>query len=478
MRFNEFLFAYPDVIKHGGRSAERTFSMPESSQSEMPTAKTGASNDSLKTLKKISVVPMIAATYFMVAGGPYGLEDIVQKTGYVATLLILIVTPLLWSVPTALMVSELATAIPDEGGFYIWVRRGMGRFWGFQETWLTLSGSVFEMALYPNLCVAYIGRFMPGLVVGHRGLILGFAMIALCTGWNLLGVRSVGEGSIWLNIALLAPFVALVVLALGSGRTGDVAPAPLRHADLLGGVLIAMWNYMGWDNLSTIAGEVEAPKRTYSRAMFGAVILVVVSYLLPVGAVARTGIDPNSWTTGGWVDVGQLIGGETLAIAIALAGVIGAIGSFSTLMLSFTRLPVVMAEDGYLPRAFTRRDERTGAPWFAIVACAILWAVCFPLGFERSLILDVLLTGLSILLEFWALAALRIREPELARPFRVPGGIAGAIALGVPPMALMIAAVARNRSELVGSTNELVIGIGIIAAGVLLYFLSKFVKRG
>jgi len=371
------------------------------------------------------------------------------------------------------MVSELATAIPEEGGFYIWVRRGMGRFWGFQETWLTLAGSVFEMALYPNLCIAYIGRFMPGLVAGHRGLILGFAMIALCTAWNIMGVHSVGEGSIWLNIALLAPFVALVILALGGGRTGDAAPVPLRHVDLLGGVLIAMWNYMGWDNLSTIAGEVEAPQRAYSRAMFGAVILVIVSYVLPVAAVAHTVIDPNSWTTGGWVDVGELIGGETLAIAIALAGVIGAIGSFSTLMLSFTRLPMVMAEDGYLPRVFARRDARTGSPWVAIAVCAILWAVCFPLGFERSLILDVLLTGLSILLEFWALAALRIREPELARPFRVPGGTAGAIALGVPPLVLMIAAAVRNRTELVGSTNELAIGIGIIVAGVALYFLSR-----
>jgi len=89
--------------------------------------------------------------------------------------------------------------------------------------------------------------------------------------------------------------------------------------------------------------------------MFGAVILVVLTYLLPVVAVARTGIDPNSWVTGGWVDVAQIIGGQPLAVAIALAGVIGAIGSFSSLMLSFSRLPMVMAEDGYLPRIFSRR---------------------------------------------------------------------------------------------------------------------------
>ena len=443
----------------------------------MKTSKRAVIHGGLQTLNKISVVPMITATYFMVAGGPYGLEDIVQKTGYTATLLILVITPLLWSLPTALMVSELATAIPEEGGFYIWVRRGMGRFWGFQETWLTLAGSVFEMALYPNLCIAYIGRLMPGVVAGQRGLILGFAMIALCTAWNVFGVRAVGEGSVWLNVELLAPFVALIIFALESGRTGSTVSVPLRQVDLLGGVLIAMWNYMGWDNLSTIAGEVEAPQRTYSRAMLGAAVLVMVSYLLPVGAVARTGIDPNSWATGSWVDVAQIIGGTTLAIAIALAGVIGAIGSFSTLMLSFTRLPMVMAEDGYLPRVFARRSARTGAPWVAIAACAILWAVCFPLGFEKSLILDVLLTGLSILLEFWALVALRVREPELARPFRVPGGLAGAIAIGVPPLGLMIAAVVRNRTELVGATNELAVGIGIVAAGVGFYFLSKAFRR-
>jgi len=237
------------------------------------------------------------------------------------------------------------------------------------------------------------------------------------------------------------------LLALGMGRGGMPVSVPLRQVDLLGGVLIAMWNYMGWDNLSTIAGEVEAPQRTYSRAMFGAVVLVVVSYVLPVAAVARTGIDPNSWTAGGWADVARLIGGETLAVAIALAGVIGAIGSFSALMLSFTRLPLVMAEDGYLPRVVTRRHSRTGAPWVAIIACGVLWAVCYPLGFEKNLVLDVLLTGLSILLEFWALVALRIREPELVRPFRVPGGITGAIVIGLPPLALMVAAVVRNRSE-------------------------------
>jgi amino acid transporter len=427
--------------------------------------------------RKMTVLPMIAATYFMVAGGPYGLEDIVQKTGYRATLLILLITPLLWSLPTALMVSELATAIPEEGGFYIWVRRGMGKFWGYQETWLTMAGSIFEMALYPNLFVSYIGRLAPSLVEDHRGLWLGFGMIVICTAWNVIGANAVGEGSLFLNIALLLPFVALIGFAVVRGHMAATGAVPLQRADFLGGILIAMWNYMGWDNLSTIAGEVEAPQKTYTRAMFGSVLLVVVSYLLPIAAVARTGIDPNSWTTGGWVDAGRIVGGEALAIAIAIAGVIGAIGSFGALMMSFTRLPLVMAEEGYLPKVFARRALGSGAPWVAIVACAILWALCYPLGFEKSLILDVLLTGLSIVLEFAALVALRVREPNLARPYRVPGGILGTILISIPPIGLMVATAIRNQTELVGSTSELVIGAVVVAAGVLLYFMTRFVQQ-
>ncbi|MGB6545470.1 MAG: APC family permease [Candidatus Acidiferrales bacterium] len=427
--------------------------------------------------RKLTLAGMIAATYFMVAGGPYGLEDVVQKTGYTAALLILILTPLLWSIPTAWMVSELSTALPEDGGFYIWVRRGMGHFWGFQEAWLTLTGSLLEMALYPVLFVSYLERFVPRLSAGYTGVALELAMIVACTAWNILGAGAVGEASVWLNVALLLPFVGVVVAALVRAHAASAVPpaaAPLLHADLIGGLLIAMWNYMGWDNLSTVAGETDRPRRNYPLAMAGAVALVTLSYLIPVAAVARTGLDPNRWTTGGWVDVGQILGGAGLALAIAIAGMLGAFGTFGALMMSFSRLPVVMADDGYLPRIFARKHPRTGAPWVAIVVCAIAWAALLPLGFERLVLLDVLLTGLSILLEFWALVALRIREPNLDRPSRVPGGIAGAVLIGLPPLALLVLAGVRERTERIGPISELTVGGLVVLLGVALYFLVRW----
>lgn len=422
---------------------------------------------------KLTLLPLIAATYFMVAGGPYGLEDLLPKAGYAGTMIILLATPLLWSVPTALMVSELASALPEEGGFYAWVRRSMGRFWGFQEAWLTLAGSIFEMALYPTLFVGYLSRFAPGVTSGYRAVLLGLGMIAICTAWNICGARAVGGGSVLFTVVLLGPFAVLAGYALLHRSSSGAAHPPLVHTDILGGILIAMWNYMGWDNVSTIAEEVERPQRNYPLAMLGAVALVVASYVLPLAAVAGTRIDPNSWSTGGWVDVGRTLGGEGLAIALTIGGVVGAVGSFNALMLSFSRLPLVMAQDGLLPRVFARQHPKTGAPWVAIVVCAVGWAACLSLGFERLVILDVLLTGLSILLEFCALVALRVREPDLVRPYRVPGGLFGAVAIGVGPLALIVASAIRNRTEQVGSVSTLTIGLLFIAAGPLLYFLAR-----
>ena len=120
---------------------------------------------------KMRLLPLVGATYFMVAGGPYGLEDIIGDAGYGCALLLLLIIPLIWSLPTSLMVGELASALPEEGGYYCWVRRALGGFWGFQEAWLSLAASVFDMAIYPVIFVTYLGRAAPGLTSGHRGTV-------------------------------------------------------------------------------------------------------------------------------------------------------------------------------------------------------------------------------------------------------------------------------------------------------------------
>ena len=375
--------------------------------------------------RKIGLFALIAATYAMVAGGPFGLEEIVAGNGYSRAILILCLTPLLWAVPTALMVSELASALPETGGFYVWVRRALGPFWGFQESWLSFAGSIFDMAIYPILFAAYLAHLVPALGQGRIPFAIGALMILACVVMNLFGTRVVGESSIVFVLFLLAPFAFLIWRGMASPPLAAPAPA-LTHTDALGGILIAMWNYMGWDNASTIAGDVRNAPRTYSRAMLITLVLVVATYIAPILAVAHAHVPLSAWETGSWVTLAALFGGPRLALFMTAAALAAALSTFNALVLSLSRLPYAMARDGFLPHVFARENRR-GAPWVAIVVCALFWTCATGLGFERTVMLDVLLTGLSILLEFAALIALRIHEPDLPRPFRIAGGTIGLV---------------------------------------------------
>src|SRR5579863_4739167 len=239
--------------------------------------------------RKLRILPLVAATYFMVSGGPYGIEDILGGAGFARAIVILLVLPLVWSLPTALMIGELASAIPAEGGFYVWVRRALGPFWGYQEGWLSLAASIFDMAIYPAFFVSYLGKFNPALADGWHGMAWKLAVVALCCLWNLRGGPAIGDDSVWMSALLLAPFVLFVGIGLWPGIAQHPAvhwSGPASGSALSTAILVAMWNYMGWDNASTVAQEVENPQRTYPRAMMTATIVVAVTYILPLVAIA------------------------------------------------------------------------------------------------------------------------------------------------------------------------------------------------
>jgi amino acid transporter len=189
-----------------------------------------------------------------------------------------------------------------------------------------------------------------------------------------------------------------------------------------------------------------------------------------------TGLSSSAWETGSWADIAGMLGGPLLRIGLALGGIISGFGMFSALVMSYSRLPLAMAQDGMLPKVFGKLHPRTRAPWVAILALATCWAMCLGLGFERLVTMDILLYGVSLSLEFVALVVLRIREPELPRAFRVPGGMLGAVMVGIPPMLLLGFSVVRSETEQVLGMSSFAFGMLLIAAGVLAYFLNHAVK--
>jgi len=424
--------------------------------------------------RKLGLLSLAAATYFMVSGGPYGVEELVQDSGYKAALLILFVTPLLWALPTGLMVGELSAALPQEGGFYVWVRRAMGPFWGFQEAWLSLVASIFDMAIYPTLFVAYLGRLFPSLADGWQHYAIAGGLVLFCMLWNMMGAKAVGGSSVVVGALLLSPFVLITIFALARHAT-PVAVASTK-ADVYTALLVAMWNYMGWDNAATVANEVENPQKNYPRVMLLTLGAIMISYLLPVAAMWHMGIPLEAFSNGGWASIAGTVVGPFLVTVVVVTGMLTEFSSFNALVMSYSHLPVAMAEDGHLPKVFTRK-LKSGAPWVAIIVLGIAWAASLSLPFDKLVMLDILLYGAGLLLEFAALIVLRVREPELPRPFRVPGGMPGAILVGVGPAALLVIAFIKNRGEhlilwRLGEVSQWSFGLALMALGVVYYFVA------
>jgi amino acid transporter len=241
---------------------------------------------------------------------------------------------------------------------------------------------------------------------------------------------------------------------------------------------------MGWDNASTIATEVKRPQRTYPRAMIVAVIVVAATYIVPFAAMWLAGVHASAFETGSWADIaglmGGLVGGPLVArgfrVALVLGGMMSAFGMFNALVMSYSRLPLAMAQDGLLPRVFGKVHPKTRAPWVAIIVLAACWALCLGLGFERLVTIDVLLYGMSLSLEFIALIVLRIKEPTLRRPFKVPGGMAGAILVGVCPALLLGFSIVHGESEQILGMSGLTFGLLLIGGGFLAYWLKSLIR--
>jgi len=171
-----------------------------------------------------------------------------------------------------------------------------------------------------------------------------------------------------------------------------------------------------------------------------------------------------------------MVGGPWLGIALVVAAMISTFGILNSLTMSYSRLPLAMAEDGYAPRLFTRKLPN-GAPWAAIVACGLAWMAALGLSFDRLLMLDILLYGASLVLEFIALVLLRSQEPGLHRPFTIPGGLTGAVLTGIGPTALLVVALIKNRNEQMGHISALTVGLILMAAGVVFYFIAAWARR-
>jgi amino acid transporter len=419
-----------------------------------------------RLVRSVGTLSLVFILFFCTSGGPYTTETLIHEVGPGLGLLILLLVPLVWSLPEVLIIAELASMLPEEGGYYRWVDRAFGRFWAFQNGWLTWVYSLVDMAIYPVLFNQYLRFFFPNLG-GNLEWLISLGMIWGATAINLRGSGRVGRASVFAGVFVMLGFLVMSVLALPHLSHVPWQPfaSDKEHGfgGLAVGVSIALWNYIGWDNASTVQGEVKDASRSYPRALAFALPFVVLGYFIPLltalGATNWTG-----WTEGGWPAIAATAAGRAgpfIAVWVALGGMVSALALFNALLMAYSRIPFVMATDRLLPASLGKLDSR-GTPRNAVLISAVFYSIFALVPFGKLVIADVLLYSLALFLEFGALIRLRRTEPSLRGPFRIPMSRAGVIVLAAVPMVILVGVSFRDHEyglpALIGASAAIAMG--------------------
>lgn len=430
--------------------------------------------------RSLTTLSLVFIIFFNVSGGAFTLEGLVAGTGPGLALAILLVIPLVWSLPEILIIGELASMLPQEGGYYRWVRRAFGDFWAFQNGWYTWLYSLVDMAIYPALFNQYLAYFVPEMSQGTRWIV-ALAVIWGATGINLRGALPVGRVSVAIGTFVLGTFALVALFAIPNITHAPWAPFSKPSQGITTGLVVglstALWNYFGWDNASTVGEEVVDAGRTYPRALAFALPVVALGYFIPL-LPALGATDWTTWQEGGWPAIAEAATGSVgviLAPMLALAGMASALALFNALLLVYTRIPLAMSLDGLLPKVFGRTDVR-GTPWVAVLLGASIYSVFALLPFGNLIVADAIFYAAALMLEFAALVWFRAKEPELRGPFRIPLGTMGVAVLAFIPFVVFCTVIAI--SFLDGEYGKASAGaaIGAMLFGVPWYFVVRRVS--
>jgi amino acid transporter len=426
------------------------------------------------TLQKAGLFYLVFVMFSYTTGGPFGLEDMVTTSGPGMTLIYLLVLPFFWCIPVSLVSAELTTIMPVEGGFYRWTRAAFGDFWGFLAGWWNWSASFLLGGAYAVLFTDYLVYYFPS-ITGWKHWLVSVALIAVITWINVRGIQMVGQVATALEVFIFIPVMTMIVIALFHWRHNPFTPwVPPHQATfkIFGvGLALGLWLYSGYEQLSTVAEEVENPQRAYPRALALVVPLSIAAYFLPTLAGLASAGNWEKWHTGYFSDAAATIGGPWLGAWMTLAAMVGNVALLNSTVLTTTRMPFAMAEDGYLPKVLTQKHSRYGTPWLAIVVSAVIYGSLAWRSLADLISIYIWLRSATTVLTVLSAWKLRRTQPDLKRSFTIPGGRAGLLYVVAAPVLMALVA-------LVGGDKFATIGGAIaLAGGPVVYGIIAFASR-
>nr|XP_017221800.1 PREDICTED: probable polyamine transporter At3g13620 [Daucus carota subsp. sativus] len=423
--------------------------------------------------KKLKLIPLVFLVYFDVAGGPYGEEPAVQGAGPLLAILGFLIFPFIWSIPEALITAELSTAFPGNGGFVIWAHHAFGPFFGSMMGSLKFLSTVINIASFPVQCIDYLKRLFHIFSDGQpRTIAISVSTLMFCF-LNLSGLTIVGYVAVALGVISLLPFFIMSAIAipsihpkkwLSTGQNGVK-----KNWNLFFNTLF--WNLNYWDNVSTMAGEVDNPQKQFPVALLSAVTVTCLGYIIPLMAVTgAVNADQTEWEVGYMANAARTISGQWLKYWIEVGAILAGIGAFEAQLSSCSYQLLGMAELGILPKFFGLRLKYVGTPWVGILLSTVISFGVSHLDFTVIIGAANFLYSLGMLLEFSAFIWLRWKFPALARPYRVPMRLPALVIMCLVSSGFLVVI-------MVIATNIVHLISGLMIAGAIgWYFLMKYCK--
>mmetsp|Transcript_4121 Transcript_4121/g.11811 ORF Transcript_4121/g.11811 Transcript_4121/m.11811 type:complete len:657 (-) Transcript_4121:1518-3488(-) len=470
---------HSDTHGNGGGSAGGNVDITDCGGSAGSLSPPDSAPDSLRgadgrPLKPLTLLPLVVLIFFEVSGGPFGTEDAVIAGGPLLCVLGFMIFPIVWSLPEALVTAELATAFPENSGYVAWVTAAFGPFWGFLEGWLSWISGVTDNSLYPVMLGANLEFFFPQLGSGWPRLTFLVGMSLFLSYLNYRGLSVVGHTIIISCVAIIMPFVVIVLLAIPHMQPENWTKVDWPSVNWFTYLNIMFWNLNYWDSVSTLAGEVHNPQKTFPRALMMAVMLVALCYLLPILAALSVTTDTSEWSLGFFGRVADMIGGRWLAVWVMVAAACSQVGQYQAEMASDSYMLQGMAERGFLPLCMGRRS-RHDTPTVGIILSSLGVLSLASLNFVEIVEMLNAVYCLAELLEFAAFVWLRIKAPHLHRPYRIPLPTWACVLMLLPASALLVVMLALP--VVFGQVHTIVMTVSSLLAGCLIWPLLQTAKR-
>jgi amino acid transporter len=429
----------------------------------------------------INRLALFTTMFVVLCGGPFGMEEIVPLAGPGLFALALLVVPIVWAVPYALITAELVSELPMEGGAYQWFRAGLGPFWSFIFTYLEWISWALDAALYPALFAEYlisvcvmVGLFDAPSPWMHVPICL--AVIWGCAWLNIRGVKEVGFFSTLMTVIILVPVIAMVLLALPQMSLAQFSPLMPEDQSswdaLKYGLVWAIWSYSGYDALAAAGEEIVEPERTYPKVLAVFLPISIAVYVLPLWAGLAVLPDWQAWEVGQLGEASFVLGGALLGTLMLTAFTVATLGIYNGEQLVLARYLYAMGRDRMLPPALARLHKRFQTPHVALIFHALLFSVLsLMFDFVELLVLGAIVSVPVYIITFLSPLILRWRYPNLRGPFRIPGGWPVILPTTLVPSAIGVFLIA------IATQEELVAAVGFIAVAPFVYWAARAYNR-